>query len=228
MTRLDRVKVSLAAGLIRGILALLGATWRWRVVGGERLEELLAAHRAGEPRPVVLAYWHNRSLILARFLTMRLMARGYPLALLSSLSRDGELGAKLARAWGGTVFRGSASRGGTQGLRRLFRHLKKGGSCILAPDGPRGPLYEAKAGAVVLSQMTGVPVIPLSAAADRCWRLRSWDRLILPRPFARVLVTVGEPEAIPAGDLERGKEILARRLDRVREEAERAVVAGSG
>lgn len=226
MTRFDRVKIALAAVLLRGLLALLGATWKWRVVGGpERLDGLLEAGPDGVPRPVILAYWHRHTALMLPFAT-RLLTRGLPLAVLASLSRDGELAARIARPWGLTVFRGSASRGGTAGLRRLFRHLRKGGSCILAPDGPRGPLHQVKPGVVVLSQMAAVPVVPLAAAADRCWRLRSWDRMVIPKPFAELTLVVGEPEGIAAdSELSDGQTRVAEQLDRAVREAER--VAGT-
>lgn len=224
MTRLDRVKIALAAVLIRGILGLLAATWRWRVAGGSgRLDEILTAGPGGAPRPVILAYWHSRTALLWPF-AKRLLSPRLPLAILASLSRDGELAARLARPWGLTIFRGSASRGGTAGLRQLYRHLRKGGSCILAPDGPRGPLHQVKPGVVVLSQMAAEPLVPLGAAADRCWRLRSWDRMVIPKPFATVMLVVGEPETLaPETDLADGQTRVAARLTAVTEEAERAV-----
>lgn len=221
MTRSDRFKVALASWLVRGLLALLGATWRWRVVGAGADPTLLFA------RPAILAYWHDRTLPMAHFAATRWLARGHHLGILTSLSRDGELGARLSRSWGATVYRGSASRGGTAGLRKLFRHLRQGGSCILAPDGPRGPIYQAKPGVVVLSQMTGAPVIPLGVATDRGWHLRSWDRMVVPKPFARIWVVVGEPETLAAGsDLAAGQSRVAARLDEVRDQAK--VLAGAG
>jgi lysophospholipid acyltransferase (LPLAT)-like uncharacterized protein len=224
VTRFDRVQVALGAVLIRGILAVLGATWRWRVVGGnERLERILETGAGGASRPRILAYWHRHSALIVPFAT-RLVSQGLPLAVLTSLSRDGELAAKLGRPRGFTVVRGSASRGGTAGLRHLFRHLRKGGGCILAPDGPRGPIHRVKAGVVVLSQMAAAPVVPLGAAADRCWHLRSWDRMEIPKPFARVTLVVGEPETISADtELTDGQARIAARLNSVDEEADRAV-----
>lgn len=226
MTRFDRVKIAVAAVLIRGLLALLGATWKWRVVGGsERLDGLLETGPGGVPRPLILAYWHRHTALMVPFVT-RLLARGLPLAVLASQSKDGELAARIARPRGFTVVRGSASRGGTAGLRRLFRHLRDGGSCILAPDGPRGPLHEVKPGVVVLSQMAAVPVVPLAAAADRSWRLRSWDRMVIPKPFAELTLVVGEPETVAAeSELTDGQTRVAEQLDRVAREAER--VAGT-
>jgi len=224
VTHFDRLKIALAAVLIRGIFALLGATWRCRVVGGsERLDKILETGPGDAPRSVILAYWHSRTALMWPF-AKRVLSRRLPLGILASLSRDGELAAALARPWGLTIFRGSASRGGTAGLRRLYRHLRKGGSCILAPDGPRGPLHQVKPGVVVLSQMAEKPVVPLGAAADRCWRLRSWDRMVIPKPFATVTLVVGDPQTIaPDADLADGQTQVAARLTAVTEEAERAV-----
>lgn len=216
MKRWERLRIALAAAALRAFVALLSATWRWRAAGED--DEI--------PRPAIFVYWHSHSFSMAPF-SARLVRRGFSLAVLASLSKDGEFAARVGRGRGITIFRGSASRGGTAGLRRLYRHLRKGGSCILASDGPRGPLHEVKPGAVVLSQMAGAPVVPVAAAADRFWRLRSWDRMVVPKPFARIVVIVGEPVGVPAeSDLAAGQERVARALNAVAEEAERVVETG--
>lgn len=198
----QRLRLALAAAALRAFLALLCATWRWRVIG-----EI--------PRSAIFVYWHSDSFSMVPFAT-RVVQRGVSLAVLASLSKDGELATRVARGRGLHIVRGSASRGGTAGLRRLYRHLRNGGSCILAPDGPRGPVHEVKPGAVVLSQMAGAPVVPLAAAANRFWRLRSWDRMVVPKPFAQVVVVVGEPERVSAeSDLPAGQEQVARMLNGV-------------
>jgi len=113
--------------------------------------------------------------------------------MLSSLSDDGEIGAHLGKKGGARVVRGSASRGGTEGFRRFYRLMKKEGySTIILPDGSKGPKYQAKMGVAMLARMTGAAVIPMSYAADRFWRIPSWDRMIIPKPFARICVVVGE------------------------------------
>jgi lysophospholipid acyltransferase (LPLAT)-like uncharacterized protein len=169
--------------------------------GGCRLREVIGAERleavGSGGAPVILAFWHNRTVYLAHWLERRFLSRGVPLAALASRSRDGELAAKLGRMLHAVVIRGSASRGGSEGLRRLYRAVRGGTSCAMAVDGPRGPLYEAKPGTVVLAQMTGAPVVPVAWAADRVWALRSWDRLLIPKPFARVVMAVGEPLEVP-------------------------------
>ena len=200
---------------------LLGATVRLDVVRGAEQLEVLEKGR----EPVVLSFWHNRAMFCAYFLYRRLLRHGFPLTILVSQSRDGELGAKLARMWRAGVVRGSASRGGAAGLRKMYRAVsKERASAITIPDGPRGPLYVAKPGAVVLAQMCGVPILPLSFAADRYWTIRSWDRLIIPKPFARVRLVVGDPLEIPreltAEALEGERQRLERTLNELTAEAE--------
>jgi lysophospholipid acyltransferase (LPLAT)-like uncharacterized protein len=202
-----------AAVLIRWIIQIIGVSCRVRTLVGEgRLEEL----RVGGT-PVIFSFWHNRSLFLAYLLHRRLLGRGYPITILVSLSRDGELGARLARRWGAEVVRGSASRGGTAGLRQLYRAVRQEGrSAVTIPDGPRGPLYEAKAGAVVLAQMSGAPIQPMAFAAESYWTIKSWDRLIIPKPFSRIWLALGDP-------LEVSKEMTAETTETERLRLQKAL-----
>ncbi len=119
------------------------------------------------------------------------------MTLLASQSRDGELVTRFARPWKIRTVRGSSSRGGQAAMRALHRAIvKHGASPLIIPDGPRGPRYEAKAGGVLLARFAQVPIQPLGIAADRAWRLGSWDRMFVPKPFARVVVALGEPQSI--------------------------------
>lgn len=204
-------KTLLAYGLVRALVA----TYRRRPVTGEQ-------HLAGlmtRERPAILAFWHNRLLLCGDYV-LGLARRGVRLAALVSRSRDGEATAPLARRFGVTLVRGSSFTGGTLGLRRLYREIAgHGRTAVTTPDGSRGPVYRARPGTVVLAQLTGAPIVPLAYAASRAWRLRSWDRLVIPKPFARSVVTLGEPLEVPA-DLSReglGKLAgdLERQLDRL-------------
>ena len=184
---------------------------------------------SGRSTPVVLSFWHDRSFYLAYHLRRKLLSRGFPITILMSQSKDGELGGKLARRLGADVERGSASRGGSAGLRRLYRAVtRRASSPVLVPDGPRGPCFQAKAGAVVLAQMARIPVQPLAYAAERCWRLNSWDRLVIPKPFSRVRLAWGEPLTVPPSPeggggaelLEEHRRELETSLQRLTEELE--------
>ena len=175
-------------------MGLISRTCGWQIIRGA--EHVAALIEAGQP--AVLSFWHDRTFFGARFLVHRMVRRGYPVTILVSQSRDGELGVKLATRWGVGVVRGSASRGGAEGLRRLYKAVVRQHSAVVViPDGPRGPKSEAKPGALVLAQMTGIPILPIGFAARRYWTLRSWDRMIIPKPFTRIAVVIGEPLVLP-------------------------------
>ncbi len=174
-------------------LDLLIPTLRWRVgAGGEHLDRVAASER-----PVIFAFWHNRLVVCGEWIQRHLISARRPVALLTSLSRDGELAARMSGIRGYRSIRGSSSRGGLASLRAMQRAVRSGASVATAPDGPRGPSQVAQPGAVMLAKLTGAPIVPVAYAASRTWRLRSWDRLVVPRPFSRVVVTAGEPMEVP-------------------------------
>lgn len=192
-TRSGSLLLSLAAFSGRFLLGLLGATWRLEVEGQETLARAIAGKK-----PHILTFWHNRTVMAAYFLSRHALDQGLDITLLASQSRDGELVTRLVAGWGVETVRGSATRGGREALRGIYRAItQKGSSPLVVPDGPKGPLYGFKAGAAVLAQMSGAPLLLFGFAADRSWQLRSWDRLIVPKPFARVKVIVGEPQFLP-------------------------------
>lgn len=202
------IRVRVIASLIRGVIGVLGRSCRWRIEGDRDPETWLREHDG----PVVVATWHQHAALLGYWFPRRLLSRGYRVASLSSQSRDGEIGTRVSEGWGSRVIRGSSSRGGSLGLRRLYRAMVKDGlSVVMLPDAPRGPRREAKPGTVILAQMGGVPIVPLGFHAHRAWRLKSWDRMIVPKPFSRVAVRMGEPLEVPAGE---DRETARRRLER--------------
>lgn len=219
--------IRFAAWLIRVLLTTLGRTYRVRVIEGqEHVDRILA-----EAKPVLLSFWHNRVFLGAGYLYHSWIRRGFDITVLTSQSRDGELVAELARQWGLSVVRGSSSRGGRAALRALHRAVVKNGSSpILIPDGPRGPIYEFKVGAAVLSQTSGASILPIGFAAQRFFRIKSWDRIIVPWPFSKVTVCVGEPRQIPnklsSDELELERRRLESTLDEltIRAEAELGAV----
>jgi lysophospholipid acyltransferase (LPLAT)-like uncharacterized protein len=162
-----------------------------RVVGTEHLEAALA--RAPS---LVPCYWHQHQLYCGRFLLDQ-HARGLTVGWLISPSVDGELGAMLVRRLGGAVIRGSSSHTGARALRDYYTALTKDNvSPILTPDGPRGPRFKFKPGALLLSQMSGRPILPMAYAASRAWLVK-WDKFVIPKPFSRVAIAIGEPVYVP-------------------------------
>lgn len=217
-----------ACGAIaRYIIRLVGATCRYRVVAGsETLNKLL-----GNPGPVLLVIWHDRAVLSACYLSGPFIRERLDLALMISQSQDGEIVSHIVRPWKKVrAARGSATRGGREALRIMYRIMAKEQiPGLLAPDGPHGPRREFKVGAAVLAQMANAPVVPAALAPQRCFSLKSWDRLIVPLPFSRVAVAFGQPMTVPRGisteELERTRLELEVELERTTALAERELQA---
>lgn len=157
--------------------------------------------------------WHHQLFLAAWLLHRELVRRGVPVVVLISRSRDGTLASELGRLLGADVVRGSTSRGGGAALRQLLRSAGEGRMPFLVPDGPRGPARYCKPGAVALAELGGLAIQPIALAADRAWRLRSWDRLVVPKPFARLTAVLGEPQQVPAPLDGTGRERVRRELE---------------
>jgi lysophospholipid acyltransferase (LPLAT)-like uncharacterized protein len=148
-------------------------------------------------------------------------------AWLISPSVDGELAAMMVRRIGGSVIRGSSTHTGARALRDYYQALTRDKlSPIITPDGPRGPRFKFKPGAILLAQMSGRPMLPLAYAASRAWLIK-WDKFVIPKPFARIALAVGPPRYVsrtldPAA-LERLQADMEAELKRLYEEAQSAL-----
>jgi hypothetical protein len=180
-----RLRWITAAGY--AVIRVLARTWRIRVVHHEPLEAL-RERRA----PLAFAFWHGQMLPLLY------QHRDEGVAILISSHRDGEIITRIGHRFGYRSVRGSTSRGGGRALLGLVRELEQGGEVAVTPDGPRGPAERFAPGALIAAQRSGAWIVPVAAAADRAWRLRSWDRFLIPKPFARVTVAYGEPTQVAA------------------------------
>lgn len=146
-------------------------------------------------RPVIFAIWHNRLLMLPRVFDPTFPTRqSYGLI---SASRDGDLIASFIERSGYGTIRGSSSRKGVIALRQLVDTLAANGNVLVTPDGPRGPVYQVSQGVVFLAQKSGAPVVPIHMEYSRCWRLKSWDRFVVPWPFAKLRAIFGTPITVP-------------------------------
>lgn len=171
----------------------------WLLRTWERTLRYTVEDRAGILRrpiedPGIGAVWHNRLLILPivlrRFLPNR---RGVALI---SASRDGAWIAELVRKVGFDAVRGSSSRQSVTAVLQMAGVLAAGQDVVIAPDGPRGPVYQLGQGIIYLAQKSGAPVIPVNLEYSSYWRFKSWDRFFLPRPFAKVRVIFGPPHEV--------------------------------
>jgi lysophospholipid acyltransferase (LPLAT)-like uncharacterized protein len=167
---------------------ILARTWRVQEIhqaGGDIVRQ--------RERPVIFCLWHSELLChMWNF-------RGLGIVVLISEHGDGEIAARAAASMGYHTIRGSSSRGAERALLALVRAVEEGAHVAVTPDGPRGPVESFAPGALIAAQRSGAPIVLLRATASRCWRLRSWDRFIIPKPFARVTIVVGAPEPVQAG-----------------------------
>jgi hypothetical protein len=181
-----RLTRALAGWLVAGFLRALGSTWRLERSG----EDPLAAGTGGGP--LVMTIWHGGLFVAAYGW------RDRDIAIAVSLSRDGDwIDAVLARLGFAESPRGSSSRGATSLLRELIRRARAREPIGILLDGPRGPAGVAKPGAVALARATGARLVPIGIAAAPGFRFGSWDRTLLPYPFARVRIVFGAPLFVP-------------------------------
>jgi len=187
-------------------LKIEGRPARWLIAVGFRVLQLWVrtlryeiddrAGVVGKPadQNYIGALWHNRLLIFP-FVLRRFFSNRHGAALISA-SRDGDLLADAITRFGFDVVRGSSSRLGASAILQLTDVLASGGDVVITPDGPRGPAYELGPGIVYLAQKSGAAVVPVNMEYSSCWRLKSWDRFILPRPFAKICVIIGQPHRV--------------------------------
>jgi lysophospholipid acyltransferase (LPLAT)-like uncharacterized protein len=212
--QLTRWRLLLYRLLIPVARRLLGLLWGWcRVVSVVGTEHITAAlQRAPSFIPV---YWHQHQLFCVKQL-LDCRPAGVRLGFLISPSVDGEIGAMLVRSMGAIAIRGSSTHTGARALRDYYQALvQEGISPAITPDGPRGPVWRAKPGAILLSQMSQRPIVPMAYAASSAWNIQ-WDRFVIPRPLAKIAIVIGAPVYIPKGldaqALERFQADLEQRL----------------
>ena len=140
-------------------------------------------------RPLIILIWHNRILAMP-VVFKRYYSKRKGLLVLTSASRDGAYLSEMVGRFGIGSIRGSSSRRGAPALLDLFCALRQGYDLCIAPDGPRGPCYKMSAGAILISQRCKAPLMPLHIEYSSCWRLKSWDAFMIPKPFSKVVVTL--------------------------------------
>ena len=174
----QRVIIRVAGFALYWLIRVIGATLRFEVKGWENFSE---------NTPFVYCFWHNRIPIATYFW------RNRGIVVMSSRSFDSEYIARFIQRFGYGAARGSSTRGGKAALIQMIRAVREGKSAAFTVDGPRGPIYEAKPGAVLLAAKSNAALLPFSISMNRYWQLPSWDKIQIPQPFARVVVVLGQP-----------------------------------
>ena len=188
-----RVWYFFVIGLTRLLLRFFWSSCRIeKVLGQEHLDKLRE-----NDQPAIICYWHQMHIFCA-WLMFKQIKKGMKVGFLISPSVTGEVPAAIVRGKGARVLRGSSTRSGGQALRDMYNVVVKEHICpVMTADGPKGPLHEFKAGAILLARMTKAPIVPVVYAAERYRNWDSWDEFIVPRPFTRIVMAVGEPVEVP-------------------------------
>jgi lysophospholipid acyltransferase (LPLAT)-like uncharacterized protein len=152
----------------------------------------------GIPGPVIYCLWHNR-IFTVPAAWKRACGKHRRAVVLTSASHDGAALARAVGVFGIGSVRGSSSRRGVAALVGMRKALREGIDACITPDGPRGPRYVIQAGMVKLAETSGAPVIPIHVEYSSCWRLKTWDRFVIPKPCSTVRVIFDEALAVPAG-----------------------------
>jgi lysophospholipid acyltransferase (LPLAT)-like uncharacterized protein len=219
---LYRVAVVLAWWLVRA----LWASCRVTHAGGKAAAE----QAARDHKSLIPVYWHQHVLFGARAL-LDLQAAGLKVGFLVSPSIDGTAPAMLVEKAGAHVIRGSSTHTGARALRDYYETIvKQQISPAITPDGPRGPLHEFKPGAIMLSQITGKPILPIAVAHAWKYTFKTWDEFEVPLPFSRIAIVYGEPvkvsRAMDAAALAGWQQQLGDRLLELHRQAEAALEGG--
>lgn len=173
-----------------GLAKLWSYTLRVRREGFEAVEDLVARDAR-----FILSFWHRRLFMMPLAYPFRRKGRG--VAILSSDSRDGERSAATWRWFGIHAVRGTASDDGAKALVRMIQAVRQGWDFGITPDGPRGPLMQLKPGTLALARKTGAWIVPVTLAYDRCFELKTWDRMVIPLPFTTCTIRYGTPYQVP-------------------------------
>jgi lysophospholipid acyltransferase (LPLAT)-like uncharacterized protein len=188
---------------------------RLRTVNGKPLFPTQAGFAEGS---CLYAFWHENILVPCGYFGRR------DIHVLIGEHADGEMIAQVAARLGFGLARGSSTRGGIKAMRQMIR-ASAGNHIVVMPDGPRGPRRHIEPGLIYLASRTGLPIILVGIGHDRPWRLKTWDRFCLPRPFSRAIIIASEPICIPEDakkeQLEEHRLRLERMLIEITDYAER-------
>ena len=192
-SRRKRMTIRLADLIFYAAINLFGVTTRFETDGWEHLEKL-----ERENIPPIYVFWHNNIFVAVYPFRRRKMV------VITSQSFDGEYIARFLTRFGFGAIRGSSTRGGVKALVEMIHLMREGLPMTFTADGPKGPKYTAKPGAILLAKKTGCPVVVCSVTARRFWSLKSWDNLQIAPPFNRAKIFVSAPIYVSkeANDLE--------------------------
>ena len=208
----QRIALAVVSAALYVVIRALGATlrWAWSEEEGAPLERIT--------RPAIYSFWHQCIFPAAA------LFQDQDIAVMTSLSFDGEFIARIIERLGFRAVRGSSSRGAVGALLGMRREVEAGRAVAFTIDGPRGPRYVAKPGPVLLGQATGAPLAAFHIALENPWVMKSWDGTRIPKPFSRALLRVSSASFVPSDADDSAMKVhlseLQSALERVRDFAE--------
>ncbi|MBI4853647.1 MAG: lysophospholipid acyltransferase family protein [Acidobacteria bacterium] len=192
-----QLSIRFAAFLSYLLVYLIGCTMRWQMFRGNDRRGNIASDQ-----PLIYVFWHNRILPATWFF------RNLGIVVMTSQSYDGEIIARMIQLFGYGASRGSTTKGGSKSLREMASCLQAGFDVAFTIDGPKGPIYQAKPGAIQLAKLTGCPILPVCQTPMNYWELKSWDRFRIPKFFSRGLIAYAKPIYVSRDSDE--QEVLAK------------------
>ena len=166
-------------------------------------------------KPCVVVFWHGR-LAMMSFAYRRWWLRDFGskrrAKVIISDHKDGEIITRVISHFGIGAIRGSSFKGGARALMGAIKEIKNGTDVIITPDGPRGPLHSVADGAVILAQRLNLDIYALNYEASSFWKFRSWDEMVLPKPFSRINYSLSTPLNLTGLSLDAGKEAIRQLL----------------
>lgn len=206
----------LIGALLWFIARMISLTVRLQTKNAEIMREF-----EKDGKGAILITWHGRTMVPANYFRNR----GY--WALISLSRDGDIQNRIFKLFGFHTIRGSTGRGGVKAVLQMAKKVREGGILSYAPDGPRGPSHKVQEGTIFLAERCGCPVIPLGFSANPRKLLKSWDKYLIPKFFAKGAMVLGEPIFVPPNMTDEQKQEIALKIEeainQAEEEAERMV-----
>lgn len=198
---LQRAALRLLPLLGFGILQLLYRTNRVRYELPDALPD----------EPVVIAFWHGE-MLMQPYLYLRLRKPPHRIAVMIGTHKDGEYIARMIACFRFDTVRGSSNRNPARALLGALRKMDQGYDLAITPDGPRGPRHSVADGIVAIARKRRCKIVPFTVTATRYWRLRGWDRFLIPKPFGTVTLIAGQPFAVDDLPMDAAKSLIRTQL----------------
>lgn len=190
------------------VIIFISKTLHLKIIGAKPIIE---GKESG--KNYIFAFWHNQFFVMPYYY-IKILGR-YPISVLTSMSKDGEYISRLLHKFGFSTARGSSSYGGEVALRTLIHEIEKGNDIAVTPDGPRGPRHIVQTGIITLASLTGCPIVPVGYTINKKKTLHTWDRFIIPCPFAKGQFTISSPIYVPRDISDSGKEEARQKLEKI-------------